>query len=175
MAAFLPKLVSGWHVDQAILAEESRVVVIRFGHDYVSLPFFRWILVCWPPSRIFASNVIEWSMYGSRWITVRYLGESKELCCHLWVSTLRLFERWRWVFANSVMFSFRHLRCYPSTRFHKGTSSRSLIISSRCARADRVREDVDVRIIRWLHDNVFLPFVFLFPTDLWYNILIVRG
>lgn len=36
MAAFLPKLVSGWHVDQAILAEESRVVVIRFGHDYVS-------------------------------------------------------------------------------------------------------------------------------------------
>lgn len=31
---FLPKLESGWHVDQAILAEESRVVVIRFGHDY---------------------------------------------------------------------------------------------------------------------------------------------
>lgn len=25
---------SGWHVDQAILAEEERVVVIRFGHDY---------------------------------------------------------------------------------------------------------------------------------------------
>ncbi|GAA6061643.1 hypothetical protein JCM10212_002520 [Sporobolomyces blumeae] len=34
MAAFLPKLISGWHVDQAILAEENRVVVIRFGHDY---------------------------------------------------------------------------------------------------------------------------------------------
>ncbi|GAA5879368.1 hypothetical protein JCM3774_003806 [Rhodotorula dairenensis] len=34
MSAFLPKLESGWHVDQAILAEESRVVVIRFGHDY---------------------------------------------------------------------------------------------------------------------------------------------
>lgn len=33
---FLPKLESGWHVDQAILAEESRVVVIRFGHDWVS-------------------------------------------------------------------------------------------------------------------------------------------
>ncbi|BGP54490.1 hypothetical protein JCM8202_001571 [Rhodotorula sphaerocarpa] len=34
MSMFLPKLESGWHVDQAILAEESRVVVIRFGHDY---------------------------------------------------------------------------------------------------------------------------------------------
>jgi hypothetical protein len=34
MSIFLPRLESGWHVDQAILAEESRVVVIRFGHDY---------------------------------------------------------------------------------------------------------------------------------------------
>ncbi|BGO96974.1 U4/U6-U5 snRNP complex subunit dib1 [Rhodotorula toruloides] len=34
MSMFLPKLESGWHVDQAILAEESRVVVIRFGHDW---------------------------------------------------------------------------------------------------------------------------------------------
>lgn len=29
----LPHLTSGWAVDQAILAEEERVVVIRFGHD----------------------------------------------------------------------------------------------------------------------------------------------
>ncbi len=33
MSYFLPHLVSGWHVDQAILSEEDRVVVLRFGHD----------------------------------------------------------------------------------------------------------------------------------------------
>ncbi|CAO3665041.1 unnamed protein product [Rhizopus microsporus] len=31
---FIPHLSSGWHVDQAILSEEDRVVVIRFGHDW---------------------------------------------------------------------------------------------------------------------------------------------
>lgn len=35
MSYFLPKLESGWHVDQAILAEDDRVVIIRFGHDWV--------------------------------------------------------------------------------------------------------------------------------------------
>jgi DIM1 family U5 snRNP protein len=30
----LPHLNNGWEVDQAILSEEDRVVVIRFGHDY---------------------------------------------------------------------------------------------------------------------------------------------
>jgi len=30
----LPHLRSGWAVDQAILAEEERVVIVRFGHDY---------------------------------------------------------------------------------------------------------------------------------------------
>lgn len=29
----LPHLKSGWHVDQAILSEEDRLVVIRFGKD----------------------------------------------------------------------------------------------------------------------------------------------
>jgi U5 snRNP protein, DIM1 family len=29
----LPHLRSGWHVDQAILSEEDRLVVIRFGKD----------------------------------------------------------------------------------------------------------------------------------------------
>eukprot|EP00474_Spongospora_subterranea_P008556 CRZ09014.1 hypothetical protein [Spongospora subterranea] len=33
MAFMLPHLTSGWAVDQAILSEEERVVVIRFGHD----------------------------------------------------------------------------------------------------------------------------------------------
>ncbi|GAB5032787.1 thioredoxin-like protein 4a [Nannochloropsis oceanica] len=33
MSYMLPHLRSGWAVDQAILNEESKVVVIRFGHD----------------------------------------------------------------------------------------------------------------------------------------------
>jgi hypothetical protein len=36
MSYLLPHLRSGWAVDQAILNEEDRVVVIRFGHDWVS-------------------------------------------------------------------------------------------------------------------------------------------
>ncbi|KAJ8759333.1 hypothetical protein K2173_006853 [Erythroxylum novogranatense] len=34
MSYLLPHLHSGWAVDQAILAEEQRVVIIRFGHDW---------------------------------------------------------------------------------------------------------------------------------------------
>mmetsp|Transcript_15546 Transcript_15546/g.39913 ORF Transcript_15546/g.39913 Transcript_15546/m.39913 type:complete len:143 (-) Transcript_15546:147-575(-) len=34
MSYLLPHLHSGWAVDQAILGEEERVVVIRFGHDW---------------------------------------------------------------------------------------------------------------------------------------------
>lgn len=30
----LPHLVTGWHVDQAIMAEDERLVIIRFGRDY---------------------------------------------------------------------------------------------------------------------------------------------
>jgi DIM1 family U5 snRNP protein len=30
----LPHLRTGWHVDQAILSEEDRLVVIRFGRDH---------------------------------------------------------------------------------------------------------------------------------------------
>lgn len=33
MSYFLPHLPSGWHVDQAILSEDDRVVVLRFGSD----------------------------------------------------------------------------------------------------------------------------------------------
>lgn len=36
MSYLLPHLTSGWAVDQAILTEEERVVVVRFGHDYDS-------------------------------------------------------------------------------------------------------------------------------------------
>ena len=34
MSYWLPHLENGWEVDQAILSEEDRVVVIRFGTDY---------------------------------------------------------------------------------------------------------------------------------------------
>lgn len=34
MSYLLPHLHNGWQVDQAILSEEDRVVVIRFGHDW---------------------------------------------------------------------------------------------------------------------------------------------
>jgi DIM1 family U5 snRNP protein len=34
MSYLLPHLRSGWAVDRAIVAEEERLVVIRFGHDW---------------------------------------------------------------------------------------------------------------------------------------------
>uniref|UniRef100_A0ACD5T8K1 Uncharacterized protein n=1 Tax=Avena sativa TaxID=4498 RepID=A0ACD5T8K1_AVESA len=34
MSYLLPHLHSGWTVDQAIVGEEERLVVIRFGHDW---------------------------------------------------------------------------------------------------------------------------------------------
>lgn len=34
MSYLLPHLKNGWEVDQAILHEEERLVIIRFGHDW---------------------------------------------------------------------------------------------------------------------------------------------
>lgn len=34
MSYLLPHLNSGWEVDQAILSEEDRIVILRFGHDW---------------------------------------------------------------------------------------------------------------------------------------------
>jgi len=34
MSYLLPHLGSGWAVDQAILTEENKVILIRFGHDW---------------------------------------------------------------------------------------------------------------------------------------------
>lgn len=44
----LPHLRSAWHVDQAILSEEERLVVIRFGRDHDPdcepvLPTIEWL------------------------------------------------------------------------------------------------------------------------------------
>jgi len=33
-SVLLPHLVTGWHVDQAIMSEEERLVIIRFGRDW---------------------------------------------------------------------------------------------------------------------------------------------
>ena len=35
MSYLLPHLETGWEVDQAILSEEERLVIIRFGHDWL--------------------------------------------------------------------------------------------------------------------------------------------
>ena len=34
MSYLLPHLHSGWEVDQTILSEEDRIVLLRFGHDW---------------------------------------------------------------------------------------------------------------------------------------------
>ena len=34
MSYMLPHLHNGWQVDQAILSEEDRVIIVRFGHDW---------------------------------------------------------------------------------------------------------------------------------------------
>lgn len=34
MSYMLQHLTNGWQVDQSIMSEEERVVVIRFGHDW---------------------------------------------------------------------------------------------------------------------------------------------
>ena len=34
MSYLLPHLHTGWHVDQAIMSEDDRIVVIRFGRDW---------------------------------------------------------------------------------------------------------------------------------------------
>ena len=34
MSYMLQHLTNGWQVDQAIMSEEERVIVIRFGHDW---------------------------------------------------------------------------------------------------------------------------------------------
>jgi DIM1 family U5 snRNP protein len=36
MSYLLPHLKNGWEVDKAILSEEDRLVIVRFGHDYDS-------------------------------------------------------------------------------------------------------------------------------------------
>lgn len=48
MSYLLPHLRTGYAVDQAILSEEDRVVVIRFGHD--------WDPVCMVMDEVLAST-----------------------------------------------------------------------------------------------------------------------
>ncbi|KAJ8424779.1 hypothetical protein Cgig2_008847 [Carnegiea gigantea] len=50
MSYLLPHLHSGWAVDQAILAEEERLVIIRFGHDWDETCMQVQFAFC-PPSR----------------------------------------------------------------------------------------------------------------------------
>lgn len=62
MSYLLPHLRSGWAVDQAILNEEDRVVVIRFGHDWVC--FNLGILLFWTSYVFFRTqHVCKWTKY----------------------------------------------------------------------------------------------------------------
>ena len=42
MSYMLQHLRNGWQVDQAILSEEDRVVIIRFGHDWDPTCMVHW-------------------------------------------------------------------------------------------------------------------------------------
>jgi hypothetical protein len=70
----LPHLVSGWHVDQAIMSEEERLVIIRFGRD-------------WDPECMRQDEVLYRRLHATFSETnakiTRYRRPSQELCCHL--------------------------------------------------------------------------------------------
>ncbi|KAF7151133.1 hypothetical protein RHSIM_Rhsim02G0166000 [Rhododendron simsii] len=55
MSYLLPHLHSGWAVDQAILAEEERLVMIRFGHDWdetcMQVPSLSLYTLKWPKAQ----------------------------------------------------------------------------------------------------------------------------
>ncbi|KAF9678723.1 hypothetical protein SADUNF_Sadunf07G0065200 [Salix dunnii] len=55
MSYLLPHLHSGWAVDQAILAEEERLVVIRFGHD--------WDETCMQNQQIIVADVLVYVVF----------------------------------------------------------------------------------------------------------------
>ncbi|KAH8028339.1 hypothetical protein HPB51_016162 [Rhipicephalus microplus] len=69
MSYMLQHLHNGWQVDQAILSEEDRVVVIRFGHD--------WDPTCMKMDEVLYS-IVEKVPYSYAWnlivrLCVRYL------------------------------------------------------------------------------------------------------
>jgi Mitosis protein DIM1 len=75
----LPHLVTGWHVDQAIMSEDERLVIIRFGRD-------------WDPDCMRQDEVLYRKrfhlLFTPRLLTLhvyRYRRSSQELCCHLCV------------------------------------------------------------------------------------------
>ncbi|KAH0511417.1 N-alpha-acetyltransferase 11 [Microtus ochrogaster] len=66
MSYMLPHLHNGWQVDQAILSEEDRVVVIRFGHD-------------WDPTCMKMDEVL-YSIAEKKW---KIVGDLSHLHCNL--------------------------------------------------------------------------------------------
>jgi len=82
MSYFLPHLTNGWQVDQAILSEEDRLVIIRFGRDWdpicmkmdetlysvagetFSILFFSFNYQKWAPSPIFSPAAFVASREG---------------------------------------------------------------------------------------------------------------
>ncbi|KNZ52658.1 hypothetical protein VP01_348g5 [Puccinia sorghi] len=93
MSYFLPHLPSGWHVDQAIIAEENRVVIIRFGHDWAR-SFLSHGAMMYPVKtscslkRLFnplrtGPYLKRFGMHADGRNPVWHLRKSEELCRHL--------------------------------------------------------------------------------------------
>lgn len=71
----LPHLVTGWHVDQAIMSEEERLVIIRFGRD--------WDPDCMRQDEVlYRKNPVLCHLAPANIIS-RYRRPSQELCRHL--------------------------------------------------------------------------------------------
>ena len=72
MSYLLPHLRTGYAVDQAILSEEDRVVVIRFGHD--------WDPVCMQMDEVLASTAEQMKNFA-----VTYLVRGDWIDVGVWV------------------------------------------------------------------------------------------
>lgn len=102
MSYMLPHLHNGWQVDQAILSEEDRVLVIRFGHDWdptcmkmdevlysiaEKVGLVRWCLCCRRSSiqslllRITCCFICFWN--GFNYVNYTYLCETFQLLLNL--------------------------------------------------------------------------------------------
>lgn len=71
----LPHLTTGWHVDQAILTEEERLVVIRFGRD--------WDPDCMRQDEVLYSESVCIDSISTADIRTRNSGSGKELRSHI--------------------------------------------------------------------------------------------
>ena len=102
----LPHLVTGWHVDQAIMSEDERLVIIRFGRDW-DPDCMRQDEVLYRKKSLllFTPHLLILHIY-------RHRRSSQEFCCHLCVRSRpgpRLQANVRWV--ASLLLDCFYIRC----------------------------------------------------------------